>query len=96
MDEADMLMSFYSNNRKCIKVWKKMIIHIIGRVLMNAYVLYSQSSSERPIKSRLRFCQEVVEGLASEHLAGKRTRIPRRELVEQRPILLEKLSGKKT
>ncbi|XP_069104900.1 piggyBac transposable element-derived protein 4-like [Argopecten irradians] len=96
VDEADMLMSFYSNNRKSVRVWKKMVIHIISRVLLNSYVLYHNSTTERPVKSRLRFCQEVVEGLANDHIAARRTGIPRpREEVHRQPILLEKLPGRK-
>lgn len=56
VDGADMQISFYSNTRKSLKVWKKMAFHILQRMLINAYVLYKSNTSGKVI-SRLQFCQ---------------------------------------
>jgi hypothetical protein len=69
VDGADMIMSYYSNNRKSLKVWKKMAFHIIQRVLLNAYVLYYQNTTNK-VKTWLQFCQSVIEGLAFRHFQG--------------------------
>jgi hypothetical protein len=66
VDGADMVFSFYSNNRKSLKVWKKMAFHIIQRMLLNAYVLYSQNVTGK-VKTRQQFCRSVIESLASRH-----------------------------
>lgn len=67
VDGADMQLSFYSNTRKSLKVWKKMAFHILQRMLLNAYVLYKSNTTGKVI-SRLQFCQEVIDGLALRHL----------------------------
>lgn len=90
VDEADMLMSFYSADRKTIKVWKKIAFHILFRCCLNSYVIYSQDTREQRPKSRLRFMQEIVEGLAADHLAERHPPAPR----PQHRRRLEIISGK--
>lgn len=63
VDNNDAMLGVYSGERKSIKVWKKMLIHLCHRVMLNAYILYSKNTSDRPVKSRLRFTQEAIEGL---------------------------------
>lgn len=75
VDGADMQLSFYSNTRKSLKVWKKMAFHILQRMLINAYVLYKSNTSGKVI-SRLQFCQEVFDGLFMRHL----NELPRRRI----------------
>ncbi|MES9880152.1 MAG: hypothetical protein ABW185_04645 [Sedimenticola sp.] len=72
VDEADMLLSFYDGKRKSIKVWKKMALHIFQRMLLNAYILYTKHTSDQKKKSRIRFNQDVIDGLAREHLPAHR------------------------
>lgn len=74
VDGADQLIHFYNDNRKSIKVWKKLAINLIHRMCNNAYILYKKNTCHMPIKSRLRFVQDVVEGLATEHLAAREDR----------------------
>ena len=71
-----MCLSFYHDNRKTIKVWKKVAFHIIHRMVLNAYVLYSQNTSDVPIKTRLTFYQDVIDQMSATHRAG-RPRRPR-------------------
>lgn len=70
VDGADMI-HFYNDNRKSTKVWKKLAINIIHRMCSNAYILYRKNTSDAPVKSRLRFIQEVIEALSSEYLVGR-------------------------
>lgn len=71
VDGADMMLHFYNDNRKSTKVWKKLAINIIHRMCSNAYILYRKNTSDAPVKSRLRFIQEVIEALSSEYLVGR-------------------------
>ena len=85
VDGADMMISFYETKRKTIKVWKRVLIHLIHRVLLNSYILYTQNTSDVPMKSRLRFCRDVVQELAEEHLR-QRQRQPRGNRARRQPI----------
>lgn len=86
VDLSDQLIGVYSDHRKCSKVWKKIIYHIFHRILLNAYLLYVQNTSDVPVMSRLQFVQSVVESLAAEHLAP---RIP------NVPVRVKRLEGRK-
>lgn len=55
VDGADMQLSFYSNTRKSLKVWKKMAFHIFQRMLLNAYVLNKSKTSGNTTKFN-QFC----------------------------------------
>lgn len=66
-DGADMQLSFYSNTRKSLKVWKKWPSTCFNAFLINAYVLYKSNTSGKVI-SRFQFCQEVIDGLAMRYL----------------------------
>lgn len=71
VDGADMMLHFYNDNRKSTKVWKKLAINIIHRMCSNAHILYRKNTSDAPVKSRLRFIQEVIEALSSKYLVGR-------------------------
>ncbi|KAJ8316757.1 hypothetical protein KUTeg_005703 [Tegillarca granosa] len=96
VDTADMLLSYYGQSRKTIKVWKKVAIHIFHRIMLNAYILYSQNTSDVPVMSRLRFCQMIFESLANEHFqnhANRRINMARNR-VNMRNVVLECLPGR--
>ena len=66
VDLADMMLKFYENDgRRVCKVWKKMVLHVFSRILLNSYVLYFQNTSDRPILNRLEFNQKIIESLSS-------------------------------
>ena len=67
VDLNDMLTGFYADNRKSVKVWKKVIFNMFQRFMINAYVLYTKNSSDRPLKTRLQFTESVIEALANEY-----------------------------
>ncbi|MES9880915.1 MAG: hypothetical protein ABW185_08545 [Sedimenticola sp.] len=94
VDSADMMASFYGDNRKSLKVWKKVVIHIIHRVLLNAYIIYSQHTTDRPVMSRLRFNQRVVEELSEQHVAENRRNVfPGQVRRIRTPVVVQRLPG---
>ena len=68
VDGSDMMLSFYESKRKTLKVWKRIMLHIIHRVLLNAFILYKENTTDRPVKTLLKFSREVVRELSIEHL----------------------------
>ena len=70
VDLSDQMIVAYNDQRKCSKVWKKIIYHIFHRIMLNSYILYCQKTSQ-PIMSRLQFTQSVIESLASTYLTKR-------------------------
>ncbi|KAJ8319539.1 hypothetical protein KUTeg_002887 [Tegillarca granosa] len=64
VDTTDSVMKAYSGQRKNRKTWKKVLLHLYHRILHNAYILYTKNTADTPIKSRVRFIQDVVESLS--------------------------------
>lgn len=69
IDGTDQMLYTYLDERKCLKPWKKVIFNIIGRMMLNAYVLY-KVSNEKP-NSRYGFMTDVIDALAADELTGK-------------------------
>lgn len=93
VDGADMQLSFYSNTRRSLKVWKKMAFHIFQRMLLNAYVLYKSKTSGKVI-THLQFCQEVIDRLPMRHyneLPRRRIPVPPRRALAKTKLI--KLAG---
>lgn len=63
VDHSDAMTSAYDGKRKCIKVWKKMFLHIFHRMLLNAFVIYLKNTSDLKPMSRLRFIQTLIHEL---------------------------------
>lgn len=40
VDVADQMIDYYSAERKTVKMWKKIVFHLLDRTLLNAYILY--------------------------------------------------------
>ena len=79
VDSSDMMMSFYESKRKTIKVYKRIIIHLIHRVLLNAHVLYKENTTDQPKKTLVQFARDVIKDLSTQHLRenGRRRPQPR-------------------
>ncbi|CAG2222462.1 unnamed protein product [Mytilus edulis] len=71
VDLSDQMMAFYNDHRKQTKVWKKIILHMFHRILLNSYILYYQHTSHNPILTRFEFVKQVIEGLTEEHLSNR-------------------------
>ncbi|XP_069129031.1 piggyBac transposable element-derived protein 4-like [Argopecten irradians] len=64
VDLNDGLLYSYGKQRKCRKVWKKMLMHLFFRILMNSYILYKKNTSRQKVKSRVEYIRTVIEALA--------------------------------
>jgi len=47
-------------------------MNIVRRMLLNAYILYDQTTADAPRISRFQFTQHAVEQLVADHLASRR------------------------
>ncbi|XP_033755737.1 piggyBac transposable element-derived protein 4-like [Pecten maximus] len=74
----DGILHSYGKQRKCQKVWKKILVHLLFRILMNSYILYKENTALRA-KSRLQYIQAVIEALAG----TKKPDNPRRRAVKK-------------
>ncbi|CAC5384500.1 unnamed protein product [Mytilus coruscus] len=93
IDLADQLVSAYVDDRKTMKVWKKIVFNLLQRMVTNAYIHYKQNS-DAPRLSRLSFLQSIIEDLAQEHLLSRQQRLPNRELNNARIRLRKIPDGK--
>ena len=91
VDLNDMLTSFYSDNRKTVKLWKRVVFNLIQRYVINAYILYMQNTSDGPIKTRLQFTESVIDSLANEykdvHRANQKNHLVRMHNNRQRNVV---------
>ncbi|CAC5424426.1 unnamed protein product [Mytilus coruscus] len=71
VDLSDQMMAFYNDHRIQSKVWKKIILHMFHRILLNSCIQYYQHTSHNPILSRFEFVKQVIEGLTEEHLLNR-------------------------
>lgn len=91
VDLHDAMLYSYLDERKTVKVWKKCVFNILGRILLNAYIVYSSNTAHDPKLSRKDFVCSVINDLAHDWLAEKaigepQRRAPRNPLV---PIHLQ-------
>lgn len=71
IDQADMMLYAYIDERRTVKFWKKVVFSIISRMIVNAYIIYKQNTSDRKKMSRYKFTALIVDALAKEHLDYK-------------------------
>lgn len=90
VDAGDMMMSFYESRRKTIKVYKRIMIHLIHRALLNAYVIYKENTNERGRKSLVSFTRKVIRDLSADHMRMNRRLRPQRQ---RRRIQLHIIAG---
>ena len=69
VDKCDQWLHYYGNNRKSLAWFKKIGIHFIERMCLNAYFLYRNQHPDYHY-GYLKFIQEVVEGLFNDHSEG--------------------------
>lgn len=72
IDTSDMMLYTYLDERRTIKYWKKVVFNILGRMVLNAYILYKMncSTNKKPI-SRLDFTIAIIQHLEKEWLKEK-------------------------
>ena len=64
VDKAGQLVQYYQYNDHSKKWWKRVFFHMLDVTLVNAYILYSKSITDKSI-SHLDFRIAVAEGLAN-------------------------------
>ena len=73
---------------------EKVAFHILHRMVLNAYVLYTQNTSDEPIKTRIKFYQDVIDEMSAAHRAGRpRARLPQLEALPGMVSLYDDLSN---
>lgn len=67
VDQTDMMLYFYLDERRTVKYWKKVTFNILSRMLLNAYILFTEHTTGRSM-NRIKFNTLVVEALAKDQL----------------------------
>ena len=67
VDSSDMMLYAYLDERRTLHYWRKVVFSIIGRFVVNAYILYRQHTTEKRM-TRYKFTVKLVEQLAQEYL----------------------------
>ena len=70
VDCHDQMLYAYHDERKTVKVWKKVVFNLISQMLLNAYAIYIQNTSDTKKLIRKHFNLSVIQSLAQDHLRG--------------------------
>ncbi|XP_078594315.1 uncharacterized protein LOC144872080 [Branchiostoma floridae x Branchiostoma japonicum] len=71
VDLSDARLYKYLSERRTMKWTNKVVFSIIGRAVLNCFILYSQNTSDNPKLSRHQFMVELVESLAGNYYPDK-------------------------
>ena len=63
VDLSDARLYRYLSERRTMKWTNKVAFSLIGRSLLNAYIIYSENTSDRPKKSKYQFTVSVIENM---------------------------------
>ncbi|KAK3774226.1 hypothetical protein RRG08_050734 [Elysia crispata] len=83
VDTTDARLYTYLSERRTMKWTHKLVFNLIGRCVLNAYIIYKEHTSQRPIKDRHQFTVECVESLMGNNHPGKTPRKRRRAAAER-------------
>lgn len=53
-----------------MKYWKKVVFNIIGRMVLNAYIIYSENYKGKKL-TRFQFVSSIIDGIEKEWFANK-------------------------
>jgi hypothetical protein len=70
VDLNDQYVSYYSYSRKSMKWWKKMFFHLTARAMVNAYVLFNMSRTQRKRQHFSHFLMRCGEELVGAEVPG--------------------------
>ena len=73
VDQSDMMMYAYLDERRTVKYWKKVTFSIINRMVVNSYILYKESMPGSTM-THYGFVVKVVEALVEEQLLMRQDR----------------------
>lgn len=63
VDKSDQLLAYYAFTRKSIKWWKKLFFHLFDLAIVNAYLLYRKTCSQKLPLSK--FCERLADDMVS-------------------------------
>ena len=63
VDLSDQMISYYSFSHRTVKWWKRVFFHLIDTTIVNAYILYSQSTQSSRKLTHVNFRIELAKGL---------------------------------
>lgn len=70
VDESDKMLHTYLDERRTLKYWKKIVFNIFARMVLNAYIIYSENCLGKKI-TRLQFTSNIIDAIEEEWLANK-------------------------
>ena len=88
VDLGDQMMSYYSFLRRSIKWWRKLFIHMLNMVMLNAFLLQKKYATN-PLQHE-EFREEIVKMLMREGIAGCALSLPAQ--VSSRHVDIARLS----
>lgn len=94
VDGSDMMLYTYLDERRTVKYWKKVVFYILGRMVLNAYIIYKENTNGT-VMSRLKFTSSIIESIEQDWLAEKGNPVATSKIVSKGIGLgLEKLPGR--
>lgn len=66
VDLYDQLASYYSFEHRTVKWWRRVFFHLLDTAIVNAYILYTQSTQSSRKLTHLEFRVELAKGLLQE------------------------------
>jgi hypothetical protein len=101
IDISDMMVYAYLDERRTVKLWKKVVFSIFSRMVLNSYILYKENvklnGNGRPM-NRYKFMENLVQDLGREWIVAKTQQPAVVERENQGPANLfgvKKLPGRK-
>lgn len=70
VDGNDQMMYCYLDERRTLKYWKKVTFNIFARMILNAYIIYSENTSGKAM-SRYHFTISIIEALSGQWYSEK-------------------------
>lgn len=67
IDSSDMMLYTYADERRSVKFWKKVVSNIIGRMVLNSYILYRLNCTGRPL-TRYQYMVSIIEDVTEDWL----------------------------
>lgn len=70
IDESDKMLYIYLDERRTLKYWKKVVFNIFGRMVLNAYIIYTINCQGKKM-TRYEFTSKIIEAREKEWLSTK-------------------------
>lgn len=91
VDGSDQMLYQYLDDRKNLKSWKKVTLNIIGRMVLNSFLLYKMNT-DKPL-SRLDYTISVIEDLSKDWLSMQERRPNISDLADITPTRVSRAGG---